>query len=82
MMYMKHRTQVLFDHPQYDFLKALARKEGVGLGELVRRFVEEKRRALFQRFRKDPIIKRIGTFRDTECTSENYEDVLYGKPGT
>ncbi|MBI2345808.1 MAG: hypothetical protein HYV03_02770 [Deltaproteobacteria bacterium] len=78
---MKHRTQVLLDHPQYDFLKALARKEGVGLGELVRRFVEEKRQAFFRHFRKDPIEKRIGIFRDPECTSENYEDFLYGKPG-
>lgn len=80
-MYMKHRTQVLLDHPQYDFLKALARKEGVGLGELVRRFVEEKRQAVLRHFRKDPIAKQIGAFRDAECTSENFEDYLYGKPG-
>lgn len=79
MMYMKHRTQVLLDHPQYDFLKALARKEGVGLGELVRRFVEEKRQAFLRHFRKDPLVKYIGTFQDTECTSENFEEYLYGK---
>lgn len=76
---MKHRTQILLDPPQYSFLKALSRREGLGLGEIVRRFIEEKRLMFSRPNRRDPIVKLIGSLKDTECTSENYETFLYGK---
>lgn len=79
---MKHRTQVLLDPSQYDFLKSLSRREGESLGGLIRRFVDEKRRVFMDRRRKDPLEKMIGSFRDAECTSENYEDFIYGKKGS
>ncbi|MBI2981701.1 MAG: hypothetical protein HYY44_05350 [Deltaproteobacteria bacterium] len=76
---MKQRTQILLDPPQYDFLKSLSRREGKGLGELVRQFVEEKRQLLLRKGRRDSLSKLIGSFHDKECTSENYEEFLYGK---
>ena len=76
---MMHRTQILLNPDQYDFLKSLSRSEGLSLGETLRRFVEEKRRAFLGRRRKDPLSKLIGSFEDKECTSENYGDFLYGK---
>lgn len=76
---MKHRTQILLDPPQYEFLRSLSQREGMSLGAIVRRFVEEKRITLLSRRRKDPLQKLIGSLRDSECTSENYKDFLYGK---
>lgn len=76
---MKHRTQILLDPPQYEFLKLLSHREGRGLGEIIRQFIEEKRGIFTAKRRKDPLAKLIGCFRDSECTSENYKDYLYGK---
>ena len=76
---MKHRTQLLLDRVQFDFLKSLSRVEGESLSALIRRFVDEKREALGRPAGTDPLAKLFGKFRDKACTSENYEDFLYGK---
>ena len=75
---MKHRTQILLDPEQYHLLKSLSRREGLSLGAILRRFIDEKNYALMSRH-KDPLAKLIGSFRDSECTSENYEEFLYGR---
>lgn len=76
---MKHRTQILLEPGQYDFMKSLAARMGVSLGKILRQWIEEKRQALARPSGKDPLSSLIGCIRDKECHSENYEEFLYGK---
>ncbi|GEM_PF-5645991 len=76
---MKHRTQILLDPGQYDFLRSLSHREGKGLGEMIRGFIDEKRQVFSRKKTKDPLLKFVGSFSDKECHSENFKDFLYKK---
>ncbi len=71
------RTQILLDDWQHKFLSGLARKKGLSVSALVRRWIEELAGGV--KDREDPLMKLAGMAEDAAAdVSENTDAYLYG----
>lgn len=77
---MAHRTQLYLDEGQYHYLKELARKEKKSIAQLIRDWIEERRKKrLVKRFRSDPFFKMRGLFASGRPDmGRHFDDYLYG----
>ncbi len=77
---MAHRTQLYLEDSQYQYLKELARKEKKSIANIIREWIEEKRRArTATRYLKDPFFKARGLFSSgVPDMAERFDDYLYG----
>ena len=74
------RTQILLEAWQHEFLSSLARKSGLSLSGLIRRWVEEKAAPVRGAIQADPLVKIVGAVEDpAHDVSENVGGYLYGK---
>ncbi|MBI2981643.1 MAG: CopG family transcriptional regulator [Deltaproteobacteria bacterium] len=77
---MAHRTQLYLDDSQYHYIKDLARSEGKSVAQLIRDWIEERRkRRVAKKYANDPFIKGRGLFNSGRPDmGENFDDYLYG----
>lgn len=77
---MAHRTQLYLDDSQYHYIKDLARSEGKSIAQLVRGWIDEKRkRRAVKKYENDPLFKMRGIFNSGRPDmAEHFDDYLYG----
>lgn len=77
---MSHRTQVYLDKNQYDFLKEQSKNQDKSMANLIRDWIDEKRRILFQKDGdKDTLFEIRGLFKSGQTDiAEKFDDYLYG----
>lgn len=77
---MAHRTQLHLDDSQYQFLKTLARSEGKSIAQVIRDWIEEKKKkGGAKKYEKDPFFKMRGLFSSGRADmGKNFDDYLYG----
>ena len=77
---MIHRTQLHLNDSQYQYLKDLAKSERKSVAQIVREWIEEKKKKrVTRRFKHDPIFKMRGIFSSGRPDmGENFDDYLYG----
>ena len=77
---MAHRTQLYLEDSQYYYLKDLARSEKKSIAEIIRNWIEEKRKKrVVNKFKNDSLLKIRGFFASGRPDmGENFDDYLYG----
>lgn len=77
---MAHRTQLYLEDSQYQYLRDLARKEKKSVAQLIRDWIEEKRKARKStKYLKDSFFKGRGIFSSgVPDMAEHFDDYLYG----
>ena len=77
---MAHRTQLHLDDSQYQFLKDLAKKEGKSIAQIIRDWIEERRKKKAKKkYVNDPFFKIIGIGSSGRPDmARNFDDYLYG----
>ncbi len=77
---MAHRTQLHLDDSQYHYIKDLARSQGKSIAQLIREWIEEKRKGrTAKRFKEDSLFKMRGIFSSGRPDmGKNFDDYLYG----
>ena len=78
--FMAHRTQLHLDDGQYHYLKDLARSEGKSIAQIIREWIEEKRkRRAGKKYENDPFWKLRGIFSSGRPDmGRNFDGYLYG----
>lgn len=77
---MSHRTQIYLEDAQYEFLKESARTQKKSIAQVIRDWVEEKRKKrTLKKYENDPFIKSFGSFNSGRPDmARNFDDYLYG----
>ena len=78
---MNHRTQLYLDDSQYHYLKDLARSKGKSVAQIIRDWIEEKRKKrIVRKYENDPFwrARGIGSSGQPDI-GKNFDDYLYGE---
>lgn len=77
---MSHRTQLYLEDSQYHYLKDLARSKGKSIAQIIREWIEEKRKKkAAKKYEDDPLFKMRGIFSSGRPDmGRNFDDYLYG----
>lgn len=77
---MAHRTQLHLEDSQYYYLKDLAKKEGKSIAQIIRDWIDEKRKKKARKkYENDPFFKLFGLFSSGRTDiAQNFDDYLYG----
>ena len=80
---MAHRTQLHLDDSQYHYLKDLARSEGKSIAQVIRDWIEQKRKKrMTKKYKKDSFFKLRGIFSSGKPDmARHFDDYLYGGKG-
>jgi hypothetical protein len=80
---MAHRTQLILDETSYGFLKREAKRAGVSISEMLRRFLRDRiQTARKAKDAEDPVLLLAGQYRSKgprKPIGREAEDYLYGK---
>ena len=80
---MAHRTQLILDDGSYGFLKREAKRAGVSISEMLRRFLRDRMQlARKARGAEDPVLALVGKHRSKgprKPIGRHAEDYLYGR---
>lgn len=78
---MAHRTQLYLEDSQYHFLKDLARSQKRSIAQIIRNWIEEKKRkGALKKYEKDPFFKIRGLFSSgNPDIARNFDSYLYGR---
>lgn len=77
---MNHRTQLNLDDSQFHYLKDLARSEGKSIAQIIRDWIEERKKTrLMKKFKDDPFwkLRGLGSSGRSDI-SRNFDAYLYG----
>ena len=77
---MAHRTQLYLDDDQYQYLKQLSQSQGKSIAQIVREWIEKKRKTrINKKYENDPFFKIRGVFGSGKGDiARNFDDYLYG----